>query len=257
MFKTKEEKVVAYINQTYDYDRFKTLEGNRNINKANVERLKKSMRENYLLCPIIVNKDWMIIDGQHRHQACKELNYPLYYFMCKGYGLNEVQKLNTNQKNWTNVDYLQSYCELGHSDYLEVRNFWRRNKFLALSNCLILLHPSHISLGHRTKKLNGTDVKINEFSEGKWINGDIELAQDLANQLYLLKNLVDFATKRNFVSAIKKLNANENFDFQVFLHKVKSYPGKIHDTTNTENCLLMIENLYNYRNREKVGLRYS
>ncbi len=256
MFNNKDEKVVAQINQTFDYDRFSPLLGNRELNRANIEKLKKSMKENYLLCPIIVNRDWQIIDGQHRHQAVKELDYPLYYFMCKGYGLKEVQRLNSNQRNWTNLDYLNSFCEMGHENYLEVRNFWRKNKHLTLTNCLTLLHPTQNSFNSQTKSINGTEVKLNEFSQGKWVSGDIKFAQKVANQIYILKSLFDFTTKRTFVGALKKVNQNESFDFSNFLKKCRKFPAKVYDTTNTNNCLLMMENLYNYRNRDKVSLRY-
>jgi hypothetical protein len=41
------------------------------------ELLKESIRENGLLVPIIVNQEGIVLDGVHRHRACKELGLPI------------------------------------------------------------------------------------------------------------------------------------------------------------------------------------
>ena len=67
------------IHSTNDLSVFKILEGNRNINLANVERLVKSIEENgFLQMPIIVNENYEVIDGQHRLMAAKKLNSIIY-----------------------------------------------------------------------------------------------------------------------------------------------------------------------------------
>lgn len=85
--------------RTNDYEKFNHLSGNRIINELNLAKIKKSMEENFLISPILVNEHLEIIDGQHRLQAVKELGFPVYYFVNKGYGLKEVQALNSNGKN--------------------------------------------------------------------------------------------------------------------------------------------------------------
>ena len=49
-------KVVNQVNQTNDYEMFKTLDGNRNVNKLHVSRLKESFKTAYLLSPILINQ---------------------------------------------------------------------------------------------------------------------------------------------------------------------------------------------------------
>lgn len=54
----KTEPMVKHSNQvhtTTDYFLFKSIEGNRNKNLLHINRLKKSMSENYLFTVIIVN----------------------------------------------------------------------------------------------------------------------------------------------------------------------------------------------------------
>ena len=82
-------KVVNQVNQTTDYSKFKTLKGNRSVNKLHVKRLQKSFKQSYLLSPIIVNQNYEIIDGQHRFNAAKAENLPVNFILCNDYGLNE------------------------------------------------------------------------------------------------------------------------------------------------------------------------
>ena len=49
---------------------------------------------------------------------------------------------------------------------------------------------------------------------------------------------------------------NPNFEFTEFLQKLKIQPTALQDCTNVTNYKVLIEEIYNYRRREKVNLRY-
>jgi hypothetical protein len=126
----KLEPMVKHSNQvhtTTDYFLFKPIDGNRNKNLLHINRLKKSMNQNYLFTVIIVNEKYEIIDGQHRFEVIQELQLPLHYIICSGYGLTEVHILNANSKTWNADDYLEGYCKLGYKDYLIFADF--KNKY--------------------------------------------------------------------------------------------------------------------------------
>lgn len=78
-------KIVNQVNQTNDYNLFKSLKGNRNVNKLHVQRLKESFKGDYLMSPIIVNQNYEIIDGQHRFNAAKDLSLPVNFIICNDY----------------------------------------------------------------------------------------------------------------------------------------------------------------------------
>jgi hypothetical protein len=70
------------IQKTEDYNLFKRIVGNRTINKAQVRRLYDSYSiKPWLIqyCPIIINDNNEVIDGQHRLEAIKRLKIPVYY----------------------------------------------------------------------------------------------------------------------------------------------------------------------------------
>jgi len=119
----KNPEVVFQVYKTYNYDLFKIMEDNRDLNDLHVKRLVQSFQEQHLVCPIIVNEKLQVIDGQHRLQASKETGVPVYYMMIAGYGIKQVQILNTNQKDWNQMDFLHMWCAKGKPAYLEVQKF--------------------------------------------------------------------------------------------------------------------------------------
>jgi len=49
---------------------------------------------------------------------------------------------------------------------------------------------------------------------------------------------------------------NKNFEFTELVQKLKTQPAAMVDCTNTQQYISLIEEIYNYRRREKVNLRY-
>ena len=117
------------INKTNDYQKFKVIKGNRQIKNNHLERLLKAMRKKYLIIPIMVNKDYEIVDGQHRFINAMRLGLSVFYFFNEDYELSEVQKLNSNMTNWSSADYLEGYADLGNLHYIKFREFYKKYKF--------------------------------------------------------------------------------------------------------------------------------
>jgi hypothetical protein len=62
--------------------------------------------------------------------------------------------------------------------------------------------------------------------------------------------------RRAFIYTMMSLFRNPNFEFTEFLQKLKTQPTALQDCTNISNYKVLIEEIYNYRRREKVNLRY-
>ena len=54
------------IRETNDYEIFKILKGNRDINQNHVNKLVQSITEKDLRIPIVVDNNMYVMDGQHR-----------------------------------------------------------------------------------------------------------------------------------------------------------------------------------------------
>lgn len=97
------------IKNTKNYDIFKFLEGNRNIDTKHVNSLIESIKNKNLLSvrPILVDEKFNILDGQHRLEAAKMLDLPIFYFQISSDDKSEIIKLNQNNKNWKLKDFLK------------------------------------------------------------------------------------------------------------------------------------------------------
>ena len=75
---SKKQNEDNVIHVTKNYDMFKTVKGNREIDKGHVARLKKEIKKRDLDLPIFINEHDEVVDGQHTLQARKELGYSMW-----------------------------------------------------------------------------------------------------------------------------------------------------------------------------------
>lgn len=228
---------------TNKYEIFKFLEGNRNINKLHVNRLKKSMKQNYLYTVIMVNESFEVIDGQHRLQACKELKLPIRYMIAYGYGLEEVQRLNATAKTWNADDYMNGYCNLGFENYIIYRNYKNKYGFGHNETQALLLD----------KFIRGKDTGFNDGNfKIKNLKKSIEKAETIIKVAPYYKGY----KRRSFIYSLMHLLEKEQFNFNEFIKKLKIQSTKLVDCINQDQYTMLIEEIYNFKRREKVNLRY-
>lgn len=118
---------VPEINKTMDYNKFKFADFNRDISKSNVNKLKKeyNIKNNFKYFPIVVDKDFKIIDGQHRFMACKDLNEPIYYIRTND-TINpmEVRTVNKAGKKHSLKDVFMMDLKVGNSEAIKINNIF-------------------------------------------------------------------------------------------------------------------------------------
>jgi hypothetical protein len=239
------QKSSTQVHQTTDYGMFKTLTGNRNLNTLHLSRLKDSMKKKYLFTIITVNEKFEIIDGQHRFNACKELALPVNYVVAPGYGLNEIQVLNENSKTWNAHDYLNGYCNLGYPEYLKYKKF---------IDAFSLPHKVNLCL---LEDLMGNGGRmIDRFREGRFVAKNEARAYDYARKIKEIKKVYAGAERVSFVLALVTCLKKPSFSFEEFLEKLKYKSTMLVDCTTVVSYLSLIEEIYNFRRKEKVSLRY-
>ena len=236
------------VHTTKDYSLFKILNGNRDVNELHLRRLKESIKKNHLTTIIMVNEKFEIIDGQHRFLVCQELKLPINYIVSKDYGLNEVQILNANMKNWSTNDYVNGYCDLGYEQYIIYRDFVANYGFQ--TQIAILLLSGEQGGGSEPFSI-GTKFKAGVFKVK-----DLDGAIAMADKLKMIEPFYKGYKRRCFVMAMYQIFKNPNFVFTEFLLKLKQQPTTLQDCTSTTQYKVLIEDIYNYRRREKVNLRF-
>jgi hypothetical protein len=255
-------KEVSKVYRTNDLSIFKQVNGNRVPNLQHVRRLTESIRVYGMKCnPIIVNENYEVIDGQHRLMAAKESESYVYYIMIDGYSLSEVHTLNLNQKNWTKKDFMNGYADMGIESYIKLRAFVDRNEEFTFSDCIALCsntstHTSSSLAQKFRSDRTSTSIIKEVFEEGTWLGKDFILAQEWANRIRMIKPYYNGYNKSSFVGSMIQMFSNKKFDFNEFMHKVRLQPTALVDCANRDQYRTLIEDIYNYRSRNKISLKY-
>lgn len=230
--------------QTTDYDMFVLLEGNRDINKLHRDRLLKSVEENYLFSPIIVNEHFEVIDGQHRLSCAQELGLPVYYIVCEGYGLREIQRYNATAKVWNLDDFLSGYIELGKKEYVMYKAF--KEKYdLGHREAIVMLTGINSKEGEKEFKLG--NLKIKKYND----------ACVTAEKLLTIAPYYSEWKRRSFISAILHLLKTTPFLIEEFVPKLKFQQSKMVHCSRIEEYIGVIEKIYNFKRADKISLRYT
>jgi len=182
--------------------------------------------------PIIVDETYRIIDGQHRFEALKSIDLPIYFVKQDGLGLKEVQALNANTKNWSPVDYARSYAELGNENYKIYLNFKKKYKLNhdVLMKYLSLKNP----------------ITSDSFKAGKLKVGDIQLSAKYCDMLSDMGQYYDRYKQRAFALGFLRIIGSEAYDHERMLSKFKSRTDKIEGAVLAEDYAHKLEKIFNH-----------
>lgn len=213
--------------KTRDYNKFKFSKNNREIKHSSVEKLKASMKEHGFISgrPVLVTSDNIVIDGQHRLIAAKELDIEMHYEVIDGDYMKKMIELNSTQTNWTLTDYIKSYASLNIECYRKLLRFQEKYK-LGMSVSIALCINNKI----KTSDIRlGKQFVINEYAE------------DIA-EFVLNCTAVPYNKDYKFIQAInnvyKKLNRAQ-------LSKLKANLISVPQLSKSADYVVAFENILN------------
>ena len=231
---------------TNDYDKFKTLEGNRQVNKIHVNRLIRLMTENGNLTdqfPIVVDRKGYVIDGQHRLEALKVLGWDVGYIVEANATIETVRNINRGNKNWNWRDIAESYANLGNDEYEWFLYYYDNNDMtytLAMLFCGAKLSKRYAS---------GTS-----FNNGGFVIDDKEKAELYATQYQELREIVD-VTNHDFGKALNRIFRSPFYDHERMVRKMReqghNLPAKASETDYRRD----IEKIFNHGYSEESKVR--
>lgn len=231
---------------TTNYDLFNFIKGNRNINKQHLNTLVKEIQKENLLefKPILVDKKYNIIDGQHRIRAAKQLGLPIYYLIRSECDISSIAALQT-QLRWVTQDYIKLYSTGDRAeDYIMLQNYLETYKFQTFRVGLAFLGS--------VQELCAI-IKANKFVF-KW---DLDLvSKDIAVYNRFLKFIKDNKIqpdrhfgKISFIRAFLRLIKAATFDKEKFFSKLAERWEYLRYRTSEKPYLDDLVNIYNYRRR--------
>ena len=213
--------------------------------------MEKISERNLLKCqPILVNKEWYVIDGQHRLEAAKRLQIPISFVVDENLTLEDMATLNIASKKWAVSDYLNYYARKGFPDYLKLEDFIKKEK-MQLNVAFMLFHGSK----------NTSFFK--SFSEGKYkFPNEVEYAEAMKTNL-MIKDIIDFIKRKtsgtktyldkvSFYGALVEFFNIKSFEYEKFKTKLELKLDFMRRCTTKTQYILLFKQIYNWKNKNPL-----
>jgi hypothetical protein len=242
------EKQIASVQiyWTKDYGQFKFLRGNRDLNEPKIKRIVKSVLgglEFFQFCPIMVNEDMYIIDGQHRFVVCKQLRRNIYYVIVPDFKLRQIAEINNNTSKWKERDYLNCYTDVGLEDYKVLDEFAGKYS-ISIKVAASLLMQGKAQTGGQG---DGKDF----FRDGEFKVYFLEKATLLMDMVTEFNEFCTTFNTRSFIKAIETLHDCEKYDHTEFTEKLRLHNLTIEPKSTAKEYLIHMEELFNFKNSKR------
>jgi len=239
-FKTQNKKKFE-MGVTDNHDSFKFFKYNRAINRANLRAIKKSLQKRGQIMPVLITKDFKVIDGQHRVVALQELGLAIHYIICYNYIANDVEEVNNVGKNWDIRARVNNLAEHGDQNcirLLEVYKEWGK-----------LFSEGTINDAF-TRLRGGSSSAI----RSKTYVIDEEFGNEVLSNAFTMSEVAHKAKQNKFIRAIKNVMLdNGNFDINIL--RANAEKRRLNIYNNEGEILDEIIEVYNYYTRDDKRIK--
>lgn len=195
-------------------------------------------------CVRIANK-LTVIDGHHRLEAAKRLGVGVYYVVEKTERSDDIGEENYLVRKWSNLSFAKMYANRGNTDYAELIRY--SDKFgIPLRTAASLLRGE---AGHSCNA--GNPVRTGSFTikTRESIGVVVSFIDHLGASCPVVKTKI-------FIEALSILLFVREFDHTLLMRKIDVNPRMLEKCNNRDQMLTQIEDLYNFRTRDKVPLAF-
>lgn len=233
------------IQHTSHYDQFQFIPGNRDC--ESYQRLLESIKRRNMLKfhPIHVDKNYNIIDGQHRFRAAKELGIDVFFIIDEKANPGDIVDLNVYQKSWNTKNFLEFHCEHKLKEYIFFKYLKDKYKF-------------EVSDMIANFTLDGTcKARVTSFQKGFLkFNDTHEAIEKYCKMISEIKDSFKKTTTKNLrcgtiFNALCLLIKMKEYSHKTFLSKIDSFPEGVEVSLNCRTGAgiknKLIEMVYNYR----------
>lgn len=233
------------IKKTNQYDLFKIITGNRNINISKVEKIVNDINSGFNMlpyCPIIVSEkgdDLCIIDGQHRFEVSKQAQQPVYYVVCNDLSLKQIAVMNSRGDKWKISDFLNCYINLGIKDYSILKEFITQHQVQVKVAVDLLMFNKHVE--------KSSDL----FQSGDFKATYINEANELLKLVDSIFNRYNFSKDKMLIGAVQQIKNKGKCDFEKLKQKIAMAPMMMDKNNDVKNYIYNIERVYNFKNTHR------
>lgn len=225
--------------KTTDHSIFSYLRGNRDISKSHVKWLTSEIKKDANILrynPLLVNEKLEVIDGQHRLEAAKIVDTPVWFIIEKGLTLKDAQALNQGSKPWSPLSYAMSHSKLGNKNY-DVYLAFRKEFGL---NHDVLVRFLSLDLPITNEMFRSGAFEVANEAASRRLCEDLDEIADLWQQLQGKHR----AYIRNFALAFKRVWEEKDFSQRKLVEKFKKIPTFKLDWGTVDDTTLALKELY-------------
>jgi hypothetical protein len=238
------------IQSTRDYSVFKKMDGNRHLDRFHLKKLSSAIeRDNQLnVHPIIVNKDFYVIDGQHRLEAAKNLKLEIFYIQSETVTDLHVIDGNVNQKSFEVENYVDYFAIKERNPiYVELKGMLKSTglKPKALLTLILgVVSPSILEF------LKTGKFQFPAREDPKKILGFyFDLLAYVKDKR--LKPISMF-TNHNFTRSLRWLYNTAGFESGIFFKKLDMRWFDLKPQRAAEDWYALLINIYNFKNHNRI-----
>lgn len=205
------------VQSTTDYGQFKTLGGNRNVNKQHVNRLVKQIENSgniTEISPITVNERMEVIDGQHRLGAAEKTGVPINYIVRPGLTIEDALQMNITSKTWTPMDYLNLYAQKGIKAYVDAADILENHTWLTVGVLLSIISGSENS------------GRIRKFKMGELTEFDKDIVEERVQHIEDVARINPIFIQSKMVRAYLSALGTPGFSPERFYNNFKAIGGE-------------------------------
>lgn len=238
------------IESTKNYDLFASNPLQRTFTERRVGAIKATMSRDgfWPSHPISVYKEkngkLTVNFGHHRLAAAKELQLPVLYVVTDKASPKMLAEEGNFTAKWKTIDQAKVFAKQGNKHYVELLQLADRGIPIAMAASM-LSGESANSGNYRPLICMGTfKIKTREFVD-KWL----ELSDEFGGKVKAIYH-------RNFISCYSKCLFTPEFDNQVFVQRLRKNPLMLDVTSNEDQMMSQIEEIYNFRTQSKIPLAF-
>jgi hypothetical protein len=237
------------LNQTKDYSIFLPHEHQQPMSEHHVKRIAESMARTgfWQSKPLSVVRKagkFVIVDGHHRYAAAKGLGLAVFYVIEADFMLDEIGRGNSAVRVWSVLSFAKMFAAKGDPHYVELLNYV--SKGFALRNAASLLRGESAHSGNANDYVKTGTFKIKTRASIDTIFGFMD---EFGETCPAVKSAI-------FVEALSVLLFVQEFDCGTLKARIRTNPLSLVKCNNRQQMLDQIEELYNFRARDKVPLAF-
>lgn len=238
---------------TQKYEMFKKHVNNREISKDNLKSLIRSIEAQNMLkyAPIIVDKNYRIIDGQHRFEAAKALKLEIFYQIKEDSDNEDILLLNTTMRKWRSEDFLNFYINNNNEEYIKM--FLLQKELGIKASRLISLLMGCNRGGDEYKKFRAGTYKCPNDEKIKRLKQIIEIIKNLKKlAMQKMMSYKAHIMSTRFEVALYEFLANDEIDLMTFCKKFELKIDILRPCTTRFHYHEIFKNMYNWKNANPI-----